>query len=104
MWLLVLLFIAWLAFRVWLLEKDRTLLINLLSGCLYRDKAQRHEWRDHVDAHPYMKDDSTYIAAYDGSKADMQHQIDVMKEVLRKIERDEAEAKAQGLLSEATKG
>ena len=105
----VLLLIAWLAIWAWSLEKERTLkertlLINLLSVCLYRNEAQLREWRNAVDAHPYMKDDWAYNEAYEGSKADMQLQIDVMKEALRKIERDEAEAKAQGLLAEATEG
>lgn len=95
-------FIAWLAFRVCLLEKQRILLINLLSGCLYRNKAQRREWQRAVDGHSYIKDDSTYIEAYGGSKFDMQLQIDAMKEVLRKIERDEAEARAKGLLPETS--
>ena len=85
-----------------LLEKQRILLINLLSGCLYRNKAQRREWQRAVDGHSYIKDDSTYIEAYGGSKFDMQLQIDAMKEVLRKIERDEAEARAKGLLPETS--
>ena len=65
-------------------------------------KAQRRELQRAVDGHSYIKDDSTYIEAYGGSKFDMQLQIDAMKEVLRKIERDEAEARAKGLLPETS--
>ena len=93
MWILGLLFVGWLVFWIWHHQKERNLMVDLCAKAVFDSPKLRREWRNQTESHPFMRDDSSYLAAYGGSKSQLELQITLMKEVLRYIDKAEAKAK-----------
>ena len=94
MWLLALLFVGWLFWWARHHQKERDLMVDLCAKAVFDNPKLRSQWRDQIEAHSFMRNDSTYLEAYGGGKAQLELQISLMKTVLRYIDVAEAQAKA----------
>lgn len=73
---------------------ERKILVNFNTMHLYNNTKLRGEWQWQLAKHETLKNDRTYIEAFGGGKLEMDIQIQLMKEILKEVQRIEAQEAA----------
>ena len=64
-------------------ERERRTLVGLAAGLIHNCPESRQKWIESLQRHEEMKNDSLYLAGFDGDAREMELQVSLMKEILQ---------------------